>query len=529
MYVLAPNRPRAVTSTTTGTLPSFREQNYLQKVALIPICHVRQNTFAGRLIFGWWRHVGTRMGVSAETKHVMHVTTFALWLILFEILCGAIPVLTSSNSPSHTQLSPFESYGYVGALLLYALRIASLLVLPQCICNMLGLVLFNGFREKVKLKAAPLLAPLVCYRVVTRGDYPELVKQNIKYNMAKCRDAGMENFIFEVVTDKAINVPSLPRLREVVVPSTYRTKSGALFKSRALQYCLEDDVNILQDDDWVVHLDEETLLTENAICGILNFCEDGRHQFGQGVITYANGEIVNWITTLSDSFRVADDMGKLRFQFRFFHKPLFGWKGSFVVTQVGAERKVSFDHGREGSIAEDCFFSMIAFRDGYTFDFIEGEMHEKSPFTFWDFLQQRKRWIQGIYLTVHAKQIPTKNKILLGLSFYAWATMPLTSLQVFLFHLFPLPPCFIFDFLVGFVAAVNLYMYIYGVIKSFSNKYRHSPLRLCLYMAGAMLTIPFNVWIENIAVLWGMLGDKNGFYVVKKDVQLLNEHDGLPC
>lgn len=44
-----------------------------------------------------------------------------------------------------------------------------------------------------------------------------------------------------------------------------------------------------------------------------------------------------------------------------------------------------------------------------------------------------------------------------------------------------------------------------------------------------MLTIPFNVWIENIAVLWGMLGDKNGFYVVKKDVQLLNEHDGLPC
>lgn len=33
-------------------------------------------------------------------------------------------------------------------------------------------------------------------------------------------------------------------------------------------------------------------------------------------------------------FRVADDMGKLRFQFRFFHKPLFGWKCSFVVTQV---------------------------------------------------------------------------------------------------------------------------------------------------------------------------------------------------
>ncbi|VDM34755.1 unnamed protein product [Toxocara canis] len=58
---------------------------------------------------------------------------------------------------------------------------------------------------------------------------------------------------------------------------------------------------------------------------------------------------------------------------------------------------------------------------------------------------------------------------------------------------------------------------------------RHSPMRLCLYMVGAVLTIPFNVWIENIAVLWGMLSDKNGFYVVKKDVQLLNVPDGSPC
>ncbi|VDK78299.1 unnamed protein product [Litomosoides sigmodontis] len=462
------------------------------------------------------------MNVNAEMKHAIHVASFFCWLVLFEVICGTIPLFSQSRNRHVSTASLIGRYGYFGTFILYVIRVASLLVLPQCIFNMLGLVLFNGFREKVRLKAAPLLAPLVCFRVVTRGDYPELVKQNVNYNMTKCREVGMENFFFEVVTDKAICLPGKPRLREVVVPSAYRTKSGAQFKSRALQYCLEDGVNILQDDNWIVHLDEETLLTNNAICGILNFCEDGKHQFGQGVITYANGDIVNWITTLSDSFRVADDMGKLRFQFRFFHKPLFGWKGSFVVTQVGAERSVSFDHGREGSIAEDCFFSMIAFRDGYTFDFIEGEMLEKSPFTFWDFLQQRKRWLQGIFLTVHAKQIPTKNKILLGLSFYAWASMPVTSMQMYLFHAFPLPPCFIFDFLVAFVAAVNLYMYIYGVLKSFSHKYRHSPARLCLYMVGALLTIPFNVCIENIAVIWGMLGNKNGFYVVKKDERMIS-------
>lgn len=114
----------------------------------------------------------------------------------------------------------------------------------------------------------------------------------------------------------------------------YKTKSGAMFKARALQYCLEDGVNSLADTDWIVHLDEETLLTDNSIRGILNFVLEGKHSFGQGLITYANEDVVNWITTLADSFRVADDMGKLRLQFSLFHRPLLSWKGSYVVTQV---------------------------------------------------------------------------------------------------------------------------------------------------------------------------------------------------
>lgn len=82
-----------------------------------------------------------------------------------------------------------------------------------------------------------------------------------------------------------------------------------------------------------------------------------------------------------------------------------------MVTQVEAERDVSYDHGMEGSIAEDCFFSMVAMKHGYSFDFIEGEMHEKSPFTMWDFLQQRKRWLQGILLTVHSSKIAVVHKV----------------------------------------------------------------------------------------------------------------------
>jgi ribosome modulation factor len=32
--------------------------------------------------------------------------------------------------------------------------------------------------------------------------------------------------------------------------------------------------------------------------------------------------------------------------------------------------------------------------EGYNFGWIEGEMHEKSPFNLSDFVQQRKRWLQ---------------------------------------------------------------------------------------------------------------------------------------
>lgn len=65
---------------------------------------------------------------------------------------------------------------------------------------------------------------------------------------------------------------------------------------------------------------------------------------------------------------------------------------------------------------------------------------------------------------------------------------------------------------------MNLYMYIFGVIKSFSL-YRMGPVRFFLCLLGALSTIPFNVAIENVAVLWGCFGKKHRFYVVSKQLE----------
>lgn len=163
---------------------------------------------------------------------------------------------------------------------------------------------------------------------------------------------------------------------------------------------------------------------------------------------------------------------------------------------------------------------MRAFAAGYSFDFIEGEMYEKSPFTLLDFLQQRKRWLQGILLVVHSNVIPVRNKILLAISVYSWVTMPLSSSNIIFAALYPIPCPNIMDFCCAFIAAVNIYMYVFGVLKSFSL-YRFGLVKFVLCALGAVCTIPVNIVIENIAVVWGLVGKKHKFYVVQKEVRTL--------
>lgn len=190
-----------------------------------------------------------------------------------------------------------------------------------------------------------------------------------------------------------------------------------------------------------------------------------------------------------------------------------------IYLQVGAEKKVSFDNGLDGSVAEDCFFAMKAYKEGYSFNFVEGEMWEKSPFTLWDFMQQRKRWIQGILLVVHSKEIPLAHKIFLALSCYSWVTLPLSTSNVFLAAICPIPCPTFLDLVCGFIGAVNIYMYIFGVIKSFPI-HRFGSLKFFLFVGGALATIPFNIVIENIAVIWGVVGKKHKFYIVNKEVKI---------
>lgn len=454
--------------------------------------------------------------MSIPWKHILHVITLALFIALVENI--------TINRDRTKSLEPPSNYYLVLYSILYAIQYIILLSLPQVLFNFMGLISFNAFPGKVKITEETRLnlgnLPHICFRVVTRGLYPDLVRRNLAKNLRICNEVGLSNYSIEVVSDMELgllNAESI-KAREIVVPKSYQTSTRAMFKARALQYALEPDVNILKRGDYIVHLDEETLLTTNSVHGIVNFVLDGRYDFGQGYITYGNQEVVNWITTLADSIRVADDMGKMRFQFRVFHKPLFSWKGSYVVTKYEAESDVSYDHGPDGSIAEDCYFSMIAFKKGYSFQFIEGEMWEKSPHTIMDLIRQRKRWIQGIWLVVHSNKIPLSNKFFLAMSLYSWSTLPITTINFIMAHFLPpITSSMWMDIIGSFCFAVSVYMYIFGVLKTFELKQTNVAM-LSVYLIGSMITLSLNIVAENIAVIWGVFSPKHQFYIVEKDI-----------
>jgi len=335
------------------------------------------------------------------------------------------------------------------------------------------------------------------------------------YNWDICKKVGLENFMIEVVTDNALELPTQSFVREIVVPSDYKTKSGALYKARALQYCLEDEVNILNNNDWVVHLDEETVLTESAVKGVFNFVHDGQHHFGQGVITYTNLGIENLLITLADSIRVAIDHGTLRFQFTYLHQPIFNWKGSFVVANAAAEKEVTWDHGPEGSIAEDCFFGMVAMSKGFTFGFIQGEMWESSPFNIKDYIKQRRRWLTGITMTFWSRKLPLRCKFGLFFMVWAWTLLPVTTTNILIQFLFPMP-WLLYDVVSGVMAGTFYYLFMLGAAKSFSPV-RIGWLRYFSMILLSLVSMLIVIVGENMAAILVIFGKRPKFEIVNKD------------
>lgn len=171
------------------------------------------------------------------------------------IFIGVLLVSLIQNGffkPTEEQVNPYEQYETNWVIVLYTLKLLSIIGLPILLLNLLGNMIYPIFPETHRpLLSTPFFC-FICIRVVTRGLYPDLVRRNVEKNLKICADFGLDRYVIEVVTDREITGLSASRkVMQSVVPNEYRTKTGAKFKTRALQYALEPSVSILQDDDWI--------------------------------------------------------------------------------------------------------------------------------------------------------------------------------------------------------------------------------------------------------------------------------------
>ena len=380
-----------------------------------------------------------------------------------------------------------------------------------------GIVLLGTHLPPLKFDQSKTAIPFLCFRVVTRGLYGDLVKRNVETNINTCYNVGLQNFKFEIVTDKPLNLDKSAVVREIVVPANYITRNKSLYKARALSYCNESNVNILSDDDWIVHLDEETILTDGSVIALANFSSNNDADIGQGIISYANEEIVNWVITLADSVRVSVDYGMMRFCFRVLGCPFMGFKGSFIIVKSLVEKEIGFDFGPKGSIAEDLMFALIAWSRGFKFNFVDGEMWEKSPFTLKDYFEQRKRWFVGHMFTLLSNKVPIKCKLGMIPTDLGWFLLFGNILNLPASIMFPLPLPLFLNITAGCLGGFVLFMFIFGSVKSFSLR-RYGTFKKVVIIMATICVIPLAACMDATASLYGFITrDSGGFYIINKE------------
>lgn len=386
-----------------------------------------------------------------------------------------------------------------------------------------------------------------CFRVCTRGDSPLLVKDTCQRNAALLNEMGVPSII-EVVTDNCLGLPDTRNLKrldlnglagcahivQMVVPSTYQTSKGALFKARALNYALKAGGSCLDDEDMIIHLDEETLLHRSSVQGIQVFARAYPDRIGQGVIVYGHGDIVQTIFTAADSVRVADDWCRFRLNLSL-ETALVGMHGSYVVNSAGLERHVTYDFGPEGSVTEDAFFAIAAIDKGYKFAFIDGYMEEKSPFTFMDFVKQRKRWLNGLTLVGCAPEFSWRLRWILKLSTFAWWLTPLmiplsimTLVCTYLIGNIRLPP--VVATLQGLAYGTVIWVYVFGASYNFRVGDRPLLYLLRVLMTGCLAPLAGLLESSCVVYAWATPEDvkKPKFHIVEKEYAALKARAGPP-
>jgi len=350
---------------------------------------------------------------------------------------------------------------------------------------------------------------------VSRGNNEIALRRAIAASKLILETMGVK-YRIEAITDMPVEVGADDYY---LVPKDYKTPNGAKYKARALHYATEQ--RPVSRTSWVLHLDEESVITEELIHGIQGFLDttESLLTIGQGEIKYnAHNYGNNLLITSIDAIRTGDDLGRFRTQYKLFGKPLFGMHGSFFLVNSGLEKMVGFDLGGRGSITEDAYFALVCADRGVKFKWVEGYIREQSPFTLIELLKQRRRWITGLRLLMWDKTISPIQRVMLVTNMtlwrVAWVGPIVTVINIIAGGSLMHP---MLEILAGLMSGLVAAVYMVGAYRNVTDIDMHPFKQFVIWLSSGIL-MPVSCAIEGVAVLYSIVApNKEAFDVVQKN------------
>lgn len=417
-----------------------------------------------------------------------------------------------------------EPGGWLGAVLRWG-AVAWGLMLPWAVADVLGWLAFRRHTPVRRAAASQDLGSTmrhrVVFRIVTRGDQPAIAIATTWSVLEAMQRRPLFPFDVEVVTDIPLDgLPDHPAVRPIVVPADYRTPNGAMHKARALHYALT--VSPVPEDAWILHLDEESHVTDELVIGIraavVEEERSGDHRIGQGLITYQRELLATPLYTLADSIRVGDDLGRFHLQYRL-NRILFGMHGSFLLVRTSVERQVGFDFPPEGCTTEDTTWALHQMARGNRFRWVDGTVVEQSPSNLRDFLRQRRRWFTGMWWGARRAPVPARCRAPLWGAMFLWSVSWLGLAYAFLHVLIPVQIPGPLGLIGDLVFAVYLANYLLGLWVTLSGDREHGPVRKARWFVHQTLLMPAFAALEAAAVIYGLLRPERRFHVIDKSLR----------
>ncbi len=359
----------------------------------------------------------------------------------------------------------------------------------------------------VKKTFVPINPKRMIFQITTIGNM-EIVQESIDNINRNCKEVGYNNYRIDVVSE--VN-ESFHGAVTLTVPKNYSTKNHAKYKTRALQYAVEEREKKGENtsDVWIYHLDDESMLTKQGLLSILDHADNNREPIAEGLITYPNkinvgSRLVKYLDAVRPTFCYSC-CAMLKSQ----KKP--DWlHGSNLLLRADVENNIGWDFAN--TCAEDSLFGYVAYKKyGGIFGWHGGVLEEQSPFTFSDFIKQRQRWIKGTFENLGRMGMAEKIKTSYRMVSWFFGSVSFFTLipSLLIEQSYPvfLAPFFVLDTIILFA------VYQIGLEMNFS---KIDKKKRFLEHFKIFLVSPILWFLEAIPMALYFFKRAKNFYVIKK-------------